>query len=195
MTPGDQVYVYTHEKSDDTHTTKGKVGIVLSSFEDPIRGEVLRVKVLEWGTAPYDLEVAEFPAKAPVDALGNPIYGGTYYRSLDGSDPDFESLYGEAENEVEEVQDPAYEQEAEALRAKQALAEAKAKTQPERDALAKRHTKEWEDFDSKWESQMALKPARPPHAADPLTHPSPQELDEALARRPPPTVSNSLPKL
>jgi hypothetical protein len=213
MNPGDQVTVYTHEKSDEVHLTRSKVGIVLESHEED-SVEVLRVQVFEWNVAPYQVEVRPWPKEAPRDAQGNYIYGGTYWKPMGDDDPDFDSAYSQ-EQEEPEITDPAYEAEANALRARQSVEEVKARTQAEKDVLHKRHMKEWEDFDTKWEgkTQVSVKPdgktvthdhddhSLAHSATNPVPTPprDPLSLDPAAsasiaARRPPPTVSNSLPK-
>src|SRR5262245_31483348 len=98
------VTVFTHEKSDSTHSVRDKLGLVMGSFEDPVRGEVLRVKVIEWGVAPYDAEVTEFPEEAPTDAQGNIIYGGTYWREWGSDTPDFEPVYDRKQQELYEAE-------------------------------------------------------------------------------------------
>jgi len=96
---GDIVTYYTLDSWDGQHRVADSAAIVLAEVPGPDDSPtVLRLQVFQWGVAPFQAEVSEFPDEAPVDAAGNPVYGGNYWREADADAPDFGERYAKLED-------------------------------------------------------------------------------------------------
>lgn len=83
---GEIVLVFQHEAADGVHSYKDAPAIVLQTLDE----YKLRVKVFG---EPQDVVVTVGRFEAPVDADGNPVIGGFYWRPRDEPPPDFDLLY------------------------------------------------------------------------------------------------------
>lgn len=83
---GDIVLVYQHLAADEVHSTADWPGIVLRALPDD------KLLVKYWTESEGAVAtVGRF--EAPVDAAGNPIVGGFYWRPRGEPAPDFDLLY------------------------------------------------------------------------------------------------------
>lgn len=159
--PGTFVTYYVHDSWDNSHRAVDSPALVL----EELANGVLRLQVFQWGVAPFQVEVGEFPEDLPRDAAGNPVYGGMYWR--EGDVPDFQSVYATAEEAATADRlEAEYEAEAEALRIRQQQETNNVKDDKAAQALSAKHAQEWTALEAKYAAPAQTTP-QPTEVAKP----------------------------
>lgn len=177
---GSIVTYYTHEASNNIHTTLDALGIVMAATE-----HFIELKVIKSGILPYDVKAVEFDAaaynKLPV---AERQVGLSYWRPLDSKAPDFAAVFkplSPAETAAE-----LKARELEALKAKQHKELLDLGLVSNKAVMDARHKAELEDFEAKHKPGgnptnvlpgMPVPPVVPAPSSVPSTFVSPTRQD------------------